>query len=100
MADRKRVAIIGSGCAGLGAAWALQSTNHDVHLFEKAERLGGHTNTQTWTHEGRTTNVDTGFIVMNSATYRASFVFAFPSFSPLTKGTSWTDGPQQTSSAF
>lgn len=68
----KRVAIIGSGCAGLGAAWALQSTDHEVHLFEKADRLGGHTNTQEWKHNGLTTPVDTGFIVMNTATYRSS----------------------------
>ncbi|GAB7349155.1 hypothetical protein MBLNU459_g8094t1 [Dothideomycetes sp. NU459] len=66
---RKRVAIIGSGCAGLGAAWALQSTEHEVHVFEKSSRLGGHTNTQSWKHGDLSTPVDTGFIVMNSATY-------------------------------
>lgn len=73
--DSKRVAIIGSGCAGLGAAWALQNTEHEVHVFEKSNRLGGHTNTQTWKHGDFSTPVDTGFIVMNSATYR-SFVAA------------------------
>ena len=67
---RKRIAIIGTGCAGLGAAWGLQNSEHDVTLFEKAERLGGHTNTQKWVHNGLETPVDTGFIVMNSATYR------------------------------
>lgn len=67
---RKRVAIVGSGCAGLGAAWALKNTEHEVHVFEKSDRLGGHTNTQVWKHGDRTTPVDTGFIVMNSATYR------------------------------
>ena len=67
---RKRVAIVGSGCAGLGAAWALQSTDYEVHVFEQADRLGGHTNTQIWKHGDRSTPVDTGFIVMNSATYR------------------------------
>lgn len=67
----KKVAIIGSGCSGLGAAWALQSTPHEVHLFEKADRLGGHTNTRQWKSPitGQTTPVDTGFIVMNTATY-------------------------------
>jgi len=72
MSKRKQIAIIGSGCAGLGAAWALQSTDYDVHIFERNEKLGGHTNTQTWTHNGKQTKVDTGFIVMNSATYRKS----------------------------
>lgn len=68
--EQKRVAIVGSGCAGLGALWALKSTNHDVHLFEAADRLGGHTNTAIFEKDGRTTPVDSGFIVMNSATYR------------------------------
>lgn len=67
----KRVAVIGSGCSGLGALWALNtSTDHEVHLFEAASRLGGHTNTVTF--EGPKwdqVEVDTGFIVINTATY-------------------------------
>ena len=70
MAERKKVAVVGSGCAGIAAIWALQSTDHEVHLFEKEDRLGGHTNTITFKHNGKETQVDTGFIVMNSATYR------------------------------
>ena len=70
MGVRKRVAIVGSGCSGIGALWALKSTEHEVHLYEANDRLGGHTNTVTFNHKGKTTNVDTGFIVMNSATYR------------------------------
>lgn len=70
MQGRKRVAIVGSGCSGIAALWALRSTDHEVHLFESNDRLGGHTNTVSFKHGDRTTNVDTGFIVMNSATYR------------------------------
>ena len=66
---RKKVAIIGSGCAALGAAYALKNSDYEVHIFEKDSRIGGHTNTQTWTKDGQSTPVDTGFIVMNSATY-------------------------------
>lgn len=69
MADRRKVAIIGSGCAGLGAAWGLKNSDCDVHIFEKSDRLGGHTNTQDWQHGSGTVPVDTGFIVMNTATY-------------------------------
>jgi len=69
MQGRKRVAVVGSGCAGLAAVWALQKTNHEVHLYEAGDRLGGHTNTCKFTHNGKSTSVDTGFIVMNSATY-------------------------------
>ena len=66
---RRKVAIIGSGCAGLGAAWALRNTDYEVHVFEKSHKLGGHTNTQPFHAGGMTVQVDTGFIVMNAATY-------------------------------
>ena len=45
-----------------------------MHLYEAAERLGGHTNTVTFEHEGKKVDVDTGFIVLNTATYRGSNV--------------------------
>ena len=70
MHSKKKVAIVGSGCTGLAALWALKSTDHEVHLYEAKHRLGGHTNTVTFSHEGKSVQVDTGFIVMNSATYR------------------------------
>jgi len=69
---RKKVAIVGSGCAGIAALWALNRSPHDVYLYESADRLGGHTNTVEFTHGKYKTMVDTGFIVMNTATYRTS----------------------------
>ena len=66
----QKVAIVGSGCSGIGAAWALKSTNHEVHIYEANDRLGGHTNTVTFRSGELETPVDTGFIVMNTATYR------------------------------
>jgi len=70
MRGRKKVAVVGSGCSGIGALWALKSTDHEVHLYEAVDRLGGHTNTVMFEYEGHKTNVDTGFIVLNTATYR------------------------------
>ncbi|KAJ4318081.1 hypothetical protein N0V94_004606 [Neodidymelliopsis sp. IMI 364377] len=67
--ERKRVAIVGSGVSGISALWTLRNAGHDVHLFEAADRLGGHTNTVNWKHNGHETPVDTGFIVLNTATY-------------------------------
>ena len=68
----KRIAIVGSGVSGLGALYTLRKSGHEVHLYEAADRLGGHTNTLPFEYEGRKVMVDTGFIVMNTATYRMS----------------------------
>lgn len=67
---RKKVAVVGSGCAGIAALWALNRSHHDVYMYESASRLGGHTNTVKWANGKYETSVDTGFIVLNTATYR------------------------------
>src|SRR5689334_23029980 len=67
---RKKVAIVGSGSAGIAALWALNRSPHDVYLYEASGRLGGHTNTVEFTKGKYKTLVDTGFIVMNAETYR------------------------------
>lgn len=67
---RKKVAVVGSGCSGIAALWALNRSPHDVYLYEADSRLGGHTNTVEWKKEKYSAQVDTGFIVMNEATYR------------------------------
>lgn len=63
-----RIAIIGSGIAGLTAAYRLHGT-HDITLFEAGNRLGGHTHTRDVEIAGRRYPVDTGFIVFNNRTY-------------------------------
>jgi predicted NAD/FAD-binding protein len=73
--SRKKVAIVGSGCAGIGALWALNRTHHDVYMYEAADRLGGHTNTVEFKNVKYKTAVDTGFIVLNTATYRWYILF-------------------------
>ena len=62
------VAIIGSGIAGLSAAYLLQA-RHQVTLYEKEPRLGGHSRTITVQHGDRIIPVDTGFIVYNERNY-------------------------------
>ena len=64
-----RIAVVGSGIAGLGTAWLLQKQGHAVTVFEAAPRLGGHTHTVDVTLEGITHPVDTGFLVFNDRTY-------------------------------
>jgi len=66
---KESVAVVGSGIAGLTAAYLLQR-RYDVTLYESAERLGGHTHT----HDVATPDVgivpiDSGFIVHNQRTY-------------------------------
>ena len=63
-----KIAVVGAGVAGLGAAWLL-SKQHEVVLYEKNSRLGGHSNTVTARAYGRDIPVDTGFIVYNEVNY-------------------------------
>lgn len=65
---RPKVAVIGTGIAGLSCAWKLRN-ECDLTLFEGEKRPGGHTNTVTIDEEGRSLPVDTGFIVFNKVTY-------------------------------
>ncbi|MBC7768608.1 MAG: FAD-dependent oxidoreductase [Phycisphaerales bacterium] len=65
---RQSIAVIGSGIAGMSAAWLL-SQRHDVTVYEKNGRLGGHSNTVMVNTSLGPTPVDTGFIVFNDLTY-------------------------------
>ena len=64
----KNIAVIGAGISGLAAAYLL-SRRHRVHLFEKEERLGGHTNTVRIPTPAGCVPLDTGFLVHNDRTY-------------------------------
>ncbi|GJL93599.1 MAG: NAD/FAD-binding protein [Hyphococcus sp.] len=66
--SKQRIAIIGSGVSGLSAAW-LSSQAHDVVIYEKDRRVGGHSNTVDVDLPGGTVPVDTGFIVFNEPSY-------------------------------
>ena len=59
-----RIAVAGSGVAGLGAAYVLSGA-HEVHVFERDERAGGHANTVV--RDGL--SLDTGFLVHNARNY-------------------------------
>ncbi len=63
-----KIAVVGSGIAALSSAWLL-SQRHRVTVYEKADRLGGHSNTVTAGVLSGDVAVDTGFICFNDATY-------------------------------
>ncbi|WP_165674631.1 NAD(P)/FAD-dependent oxidoreductase [Metapseudomonas otitidis] len=63
-----KIAIIGSGIAGLTTAYLL-NRRHDIQVFEASDWIGGHTHTVDVTLHGRSYAVDTGFIVFNDWTY-------------------------------
>lgn len=55
-----KIAIIGAGMAGLGAARTLQQNGHDVTLFDKGAGVGGRVGTRRFEHNGATTFFDHG----------------------------------------
>jgi predicted NAD/FAD-binding protein len=77
-----RIAIVGSGIAGMTAAWHLHR-DHDVVVYESNDYVGGHTATKDVEWAGQRYAIDTGFIVFNDWTY--------PNFIALLQatGTAW-----------
>lgn len=63
-----RIAIVGSGIAGLTAAYTLRR-EHDITVFEAGSYAGGHTHTVRVEAGGGTHDIDTGFIVFNERHY-------------------------------
>lgn len=66
--ERKNIAVVGTGIAGLSAAWLLNK-HHSVTVFEQNHYIGGHSNTVDIELDGRSIPVDTGFIVYNPVNY-------------------------------
>lgn len=64
----RRIAVVGSGVAGLTAAWVASRTSH-VTLYEADDRLGGHADTHRVPTADGELAIDTGFIVHNRRTY-------------------------------
>ena len=66
--QRLRIAVVGAGIAGMGAAWLLAEA-HDVTLYEAASQPGGHSLTVDVATAGGSLPVDMGFIVYNPPAY-------------------------------
>lgn len=69
-----RIAIVGSGISGNAAAWALtqplgNNQVSEVVVYERRDRIGGHSCTVDIDYDGTPMNVDVGFIVYNERNY-------------------------------
>ena len=65
---RLNIAVVGSGIAGMAAAWLLHQ-RHQVTVYEQNDYVGGHSNTVDAPVGDTTVAVDTGFIVYNEPNY-------------------------------
>ncbi|WWC85488.1 uncharacterized protein L201_000352 [Kwoniella dendrophila CBS 6074] len=84
-----KVAIIGGGVAGLSALWELnQNSDHEVHIYEKADWWGGHAHTVEFQRPGKEAcDIDTAFIAINSKNYPNFYKFLVDSGIDLVKTT-------------
>src|ERR1700743_2070597 len=62
------IPVVAPGIARLGSAFLLNA-DHEITVYEKAPRIGGHSRTVTVDYDGRAIPVDTGFIVFNRPNY-------------------------------
>lgn len=63
-----KIAVVGAGVSGLVAAYLLKD-DHDVHVFESNDYIGGHANTVQVGMSDGSFPIDTGFMVFNERTY-------------------------------
>ena len=63
-----KIAIVGTGIAGMSAAWLLNQA-HSITVYEKNDRPGGHSNTIDVELSTGSIPIDTGFIVYNEISY-------------------------------
>ena len=85
-----RIAIVGTGIAGMSCAWLLNPT-HDITVYETEDRPGGHSNTVLMPTDRGNVPVDTGFIVYNERNY-PNLTALFEHFDVPTKASNMSFG--------
>ncbi|MGZ3299048.1 MAG: NAD(P)/FAD-dependent oxidoreductase, partial [Asticcacaulis sp.] len=65
---RQKIAVVGTGIAGLSAAWML-NRHHDITVFESEASVGGHSHSINVGTDDRPLWIDMGFIVFNAPCY-------------------------------
>ena len=97
-AARRKIAVIGSGIAGMSAAWMLDM-HHDITVFESGDHVGGHSNTVNSGAAHGGLDVDTGFIVYNDVNY-PNLVALFEHLGVPTKASQMSFGASVDGGAF
>ncbi len=69
MTPPRRIAVVGTGVAGMTAAALLHRAGHELVVYEAGAHVGGHVNTIDVEHDGERHAIDTGFIVFNDLNY-------------------------------
>lgn len=92
-----RLAIVGTGISGMVAA-SILNREHDIHVFEANDWVGGHTHTVDVDIEGSHFAVDTGFIVHNTRTY-PNLIRIFDELGVATRETSMSFSVNEEASA-
>lgn len=97
-APRRKIAVIGTGIAGMSAAWMLNG-HHDITVFENGDHVGGHSNTVNSGSAHGSIDVDTGFIVYNDVNY-PNLVALFDHLGVPTKASQMSFGASVDGGAF
>ncbi|MEE9344793.1 MAG: NAD(P)-binding protein, partial [Methylococcales bacterium] len=66
--DQNKIAIIGTGAAGMACGHFLHK-NYDITLFEQNDYIGGHANTAIIEADDETVYTDTAFVIFNEENY-------------------------------
>jgi predicted NAD/FAD-binding protein len=56
--QKRKIAIVGAGISGLGAAWALKKSGFDLTIYEASNKVGGHMGYYELEKEGKIERFD------------------------------------------
>lgn len=58
----------------MACSWELRKQDCFVDIYESESRIGGHANSVTFKGNGASVDVDTGFVILDEATYRKYYL--------------------------
>lgn len=67
---RKKIAIVGTSCSSLSLLWGLKDTQHEIHVFESSDKIGGHLRNATLQKGSRAISLETQVSLFNATASR------------------------------